>query len=345
MDFQIELSLKRHNLQTEQGRADALAEFIPILAAIRESTRRDRYAQKFAYLSPLHNYDLGRAISSLLADAEMYARQSERRPLAPRSGVSAYAVCQWRAAAGTAAASHVSRPKPETVGRERRRAVAQHPRSDPQGRGRQTSGNGYGNGYGNKGYNNGWNKGRGRYKDGPASDPTPPSLDMPAHTGAEKAERQILRALFSPEWRVYILNNMQPALLVTPHGKRLYEIIARTPANLEGGIDPLPILHRAQSEEETAELPDSASLKFSYFIQEVLEDSTFIASNERLNEAAIADCIARLKKNRDEQEVRAKSAALYDMELLPPEQQRDAMNQYLAKMRALRGSPPGENAA
>ena len=62
-----------------------------------------------------------------------------------------------------------------------------------------------------------------RYKDGPVGDPTPPPLDMPVNTGAEKAERQLLRALFSPDWRVYILNNMQPALLVTPYGKRLYE--------------------------------------------------------------------------------------------------------------------------
>ena len=133
-------------------------------------------------------------------------------------------------------------------------------------------------------------------------------------------------------------------------------IIARTPANFEGGIDPLPILHQAQNEEEAGQEagkrtaagrwdPGSAAqtpVKFSYFIQEILEDSTFIASNERLNEAAIANCIARLKKYRDEQEVRVKSALLYDMETLPPDQQRDAMNQYLEKMRALRGSPPRE---
>ena len=347
VDFQIELALKRHDAHTEQGRADALAEFIPILAAIRESTRRDRYAQKFAYLSPLHNYDLGRAIGSLLADAEMYARQSDNAR-SPRD--QGYPLTQ----SANGEPLQEQPPPPTYRGPTQKQwggnGGGQWPNTREvirKGEGGNTSGNGYGNGYGNKGYNNGWNKGRGRYKDGPASDPTPPSLDMPPHTGAEKAERQLLRALFSPEWRVYILNNMQPALLVTPHGKRLYEIIARTPANLEGGIDPLPILHLAQSEEETVELPDSSSysapLKFSYFIQEVLEDSTFIASNERLNEAAIADCIARLKKYRAEQEVRVKSAALYDMELLPPEQQRDAMNQYLEKMRALRGSPPGEN--
>ena len=137
---------------------------------------------------------------------------------------------------------------------------------------------------------------------------------------------------------------------------RLYEMIARTPANREGGIDPLPLLHqRAERRGRPAKnavsligIQQSVShdaLKFSYFIQEVLEDSTFIASNERLNEAAIADCIARLKKHLDEQEVRVKSAAPVRHGTLPPEQQRAAMNQYLAKMRALRGSPPGEKPA
>jgi DNA primase len=344
VDFQIELSLKRHDLHTEQGRADALAEFIPILAAIRESTRRDRYAQKFAYLSPLHNYDLGRAISSLLADAEMYARQSQEAR-SPRD--QGYPLTH----SANGESLQEQPPPPMYRGPTQKQWGGGRPQWPNtrevirKGEGGNTSGGnsygyGYGGGYGNKGnYGGGWSRGR---KDGPVGDPTPPPLDMPANTGAEKAERQILRALFSPDWRVYILNNMQPTLLVTPYGRRLYEIIARTPANLEGGIDPLPILHRAQNEEEAAEAPAPSALKFSYFIQEVLEDSTFIASNERLNEAAIANCIARLKKHRDEQEVRVKSAALYDMELLPPEQQRDAMNQYLEKMRALRGSPPKE---
>lgn len=387
VDFQIELSLKRHNTQSEQGRADALAEFIPILATIREHTRRDRYAQKFAYLSPLHNYDLGRAISSLLADAEMYARQTDNAQ-SPRDR--GYPLSE--SANGQPLSEQAPPPAwrgPDNRQRPNNPNNASNP-NNPNGQGygnrppnsgyNNYNNGGYNNGYGsasawpntrevirkgeggaaNGGYNKGnWNKnGRGR-REGPPTDGSPPSLDMPAHTGAEKAERQLLRALFSADWRVYILNNMQVNLLVTPYGKRLYDIIARTPANSEGAIDPPPILHRAQNEEEElsrgqaeeqANEPSrnaafGGSLKFSDFIQEVLEDSTFIASNERLNEAAVANCIARLKKHRDEQEIRAKSALLYDMEQLPPEQQRVAMNQYLERMRALRGSPPGEDAA
>ena len=387
VDFQIELSMKRHNLQTEQGRADALAEFIPILASVRESTRRDRYAQKFAYLSPMHNYDLGRAISSILSDAEMYARQTNNAQ-SPRD--KGYPLTENANGQGLGEQP----PPPAWRGPDTRR-------QGYGGQGGYGSQNGWpntrqvirkgeggaanGNGYGKNGYG----QGRGRYKDGPVGDPTPPSLDMPANTGAEKAERQLLRALFSPDWRVYILNNMHPGLLVTGFGRLLFERIARTPANSEGGIDPLPLLHQAQNEEEQERNTGAASasttssttasttslttspttfstassnasqersggaqthggqsaLKFSYFIQEILEDSTFIASNERLNEAAIANCIAKLKKHRDEQEVRAKSAMLYDLENLPPEQQRAMMDQYLQQMRALRGSPPGEENA
>ena len=380
VDYQIELAIKRHNLQTDQGRADALAEFIPILATIRESTRRDRYAQKFAYLSPMQNYDLGRAISSILADAEMYARQSDNAQSARDKG---YPLTQ--AANG---APLNEQPPPPTF--YRRPNANQWGNERPQwpntrevirkGEGGQASGNGYGNsGYGKQG--------RGRNKEGPVGDSTPPSLQMPVNSGAEKAERQLLRALFSSEWRVYILNSMRSDLLLTTFGKQLYEIIARTPANAEGGIDLLPILHQAQNEEEKENetiakaemeerkedkeayraedseieanrvkgewrepsLPARPKIKFSQFIQEILEDSTFIASNELLNEAAIANCIARLKKHRDEQEVRAEGALLYsldkDMDLLPPDQQRAAMNQFMEKMRALRGSPPKEETA
>ena len=403
VDFQIELSLKRHNTQTEQGRADALAEFIPILATIREHTRRDRYAQKFAYLSPLHNYDLGRAINSLLADAEMYAKQTDNAQ-SPRDR--GYPLSEN--ANGQPLSEQA--PPPAWRGPDNRQRPGNPNNSNGNGYARPgyngSNGNGGNNNNGN--YNNGgyggssgwpntrqvirkgeggasdksgygksgWGRGR---KEGPATDGSPPSLDMPALSGAEKAERQLLRALFSQDWRVYILNNMQSNLLVTPYGRRLYDIIARTPANSEGAIDPSPLLHRAQNEEEqqsqalqneaatalsdtqdtnTSPLDDgnwdakrpypralNNSLKFSGFILEVLEDSTFIASNEQLNEAAVANCIARLKKHRDEQEARANSALLYDMERLPPEQQRAAMNQYLEKMRALRGSPPGEDAA
>ena len=57
----------------------------------------------------------------------------------------------------------------------------------------------------------GGTKGAGATKTGLSATPRLPPSTCPRITGAEKAERQLLRALFSPEWRVYILSNMQPA--------------------------------------------------------------------------------------------------------------------------------------
>ena len=373
VDFQIELAIHRHNLQTDQGRADALAELIPILATISQSTRRDLYAQKFAFLSPLHNYDLGRAINSILTDAEAYARQTNNArsprdqgfPLTEQANQGPLQETPPPAFRGSDPNQWSNRPPgqwPNT------REVIRKDGNGGQG------GNGYSNGgYGNKSYGgngrSGYNGygGKGKYPPRPISDPTPPSTDTPLLSGVEKAERQLLRAVFSPEWRVFVLSNVRADWLVTPHGQRLLEIAARTPSNMEGGIDPLPILHSAQNEEEeetgnnaerrvmndeqnavhSSLITQHSSLppvKFSNFIREVLEDSPFLASNERLNEAAIVNCIGRLKKHRAEQELRADSAVLQQLEHLSPEQQKIAIHQHQEKMRELRGSPPKDEA-
>lgn len=477
VDFEIALALKRHDIRTEQGRADALAEVIPILASVHQSTLRDRYAQKHAYLSPMHNYDLGRAINSILADVETYETQKKRAESPRDRGYPLTQGLNGGALQEQPPPPTYQRPGPNQWGkienrtdgrtdgrgeqdRKRESGNAQWPNTREvirRGDGNQGGGSGSGN-YTGSGSGNFNGRGWGRKRNGPIGDPTPPSLERPALSGVEKAERQLLRALFTAEWRVYILSNVTAELFVTRHGNRLYEIIARTPAGLDGSIDPLPILRIAQnadsgeistsqvpggegnhlvpavnrvqeasfqaplednSEQELEEDPlkddlvsdplehdplehdpleqdplaDDAGYdpqaylednwhdfarggkikqeeeaptvnrqasrerggavndthahpepEFFQFIQEILEDSTFIASNDRLNEAVVKDCITRLRRHRDEREVRAQSASLHDLDRLSPEEQRAAMNQLLEKMRALRGSPPGKEA-
>ncbi len=475
VDFEIALALKRHDLRTEQGRAAALAEFIPILATVQQSTLRDRYAQKHAYLSPMHNYDLARAINSILADVETYVRQKEKAESSRHRGYPLTQGINGGPLQEQPPPPTYQRPGPNQWGkidnrtdrrtdgrgeqdRTRDSGGGQWPNTREvirRGDGNQNGGSGAGgyaksnpgnynggNGSGNGNFNGrGWAKKR----TGPIGDPTPPSLARPVLSGVEKAERQLLRALFTAEWRVYILSSVTADLFVTRHGGHLYEIIARTPASSDGSIDPLPILRIAQNEDSgvisTAQVfgaersfavpaanrvqevsfqasPEQDSLEqdleedplkddlleqdpladdpgydpqaylednwhdfarggkieeeeealtanrqasrergdavndtyahpapeFFQFIQEILEDSTFIASNDRLNEAVVKDCITRLRRHRDEREVRAQSASLHDLDRLSPEEQRAAMNQLLEKMRALRGSPPGKEA-
>ena len=376
VDFQIELAIHRHNLQTDQGRADALAELIPILATVQQSTRRDLYAQKFAFLSPLHNYDLGRAINSILTDAETYARQTNNArsprdqgfPLTEQANQQPLQDTPPPAFRGPDPNQWGNRPPgpwPNT-----QQVIRRDDRGGQSGGyGNKGYGNGNGNGgngYGKNNYNGNGYGGKGKYQNRPISDPTPPSTDSPLLSGVEKAERQLLRAVFSPEWRVFVLSNVRAEWLITPNGQRLFEIIARTPSNMEGGVDPLPILHGARNEEEEIgrqgdrdtegeassspnteyRIPNTLPpVKFSDFIREVLEDSPFLASNERLNEAIIVNCIGRLKKHRAEQELRADSAVLLQLEHLSPEQQKIAIHQYQEKMRELRGSPPTSEGA
>jgi uncharacterized protein YnzC (UPF0291/DUF896 family) len=176
-----------------------------------------------------------------------------------------------------------------------------------------------------------------RFAEGPIGDPTPPPRVPPTLTGAEKAERQLLRALFSPEWRAFILGRLRSDLLITPQGHQLLARIARTPATPEGGIDPLSLLRQVESEEEQAE---TEAVKLSVFIRELLEESPFLVSNELLNEAAVSDCIHRLAKHRQDQEQRELAEMLQRIEMLPPEERRAYIEHYHQKVRERRGSAP-----
>lgn len=250
VDFQIELTLKKYDTQTDEGKDNALAEVIPILASISRNAVRGRYADRLAYLHPLYGrFGIERALQQILADVESYARQSHNAQ-SPRDRGYPLTEQANRAALNEQPEPPAYRPPnknqwgqqwPMTNNVVRK---GEYPNRPDGGR------NGYENRYDNRN--------RRRQKDGPIGDPTPPPLDAPTLTGAEKAERQLLRALFSPEWRVYILARLKPDALVTEPGQRLFELIARTPANAEGGIDPLPLLHRAEAEENRDTLAPAA---------------------------------------------------------------------------------------
>jgi DNA primase len=335
IDFQIELVLREHDLKTDAGRDDALAEIIPILASVRALSVRTRYAQQAAYLHPFH-YQRGgaQAIEQILADAETYARLSQDGK-APRDRNYPLTEDANRQRLAEQAPPPTYRPpNPQQWGQwpHTRQIV----RRDEGGRGKS--------GYGNRD--------RRPFEYGPVGDPTPPPLAPPPLTGAEKAERQLLRALFSPEWRVFILNKLHPDVLVTPQGRRLFALIARTPASEDGGIDPLPLLRQAEAEDASEGdmspvSPDYAqagnsSAKMSEFIQEVLEESAYIVSNELLNETAVSACIRRLLQDREER-ARRELTALLQRDDLTPEQRRAYAEQYQQKMRETRGSPPAED--
>jgi DNA primase len=378
VDFQIELVLKEHNLKSEDGRDAALAEVIPILASLHSKAARAHYAQDLVKLHPLHaRLGIGRAMEQLLADVEAYARQS-RDGQGPRDRNYPLTEQANRAPLAEQPPPPVFRPPDRKQwGGEQwpgTRNVIRKGEGRPEGNG----------GYGNKG--------KRRYPDNPIGDPTPPSLDAPLLTGAEKAERQLLRACFSAEWRPFILSRLKPEVLLTPQGRRLFAWIAATPAAEDGSLDPLPLLHRAEREEEDTEADEAGEdfyhrghrgtpreeagdtaleaagsgwegeketeatpenvargilpgkgEKLSDFLRAVLEDSPFLVSNERLNEAAVSDCIRRLQKDHQDRSRRELAERLQHAESLPPEQRRAYIEQYHRNVRETRGSPPVED--
>ena len=339
--FQLELTLKAHDLGTPDGRADALAEAIPVLATVPHLTVRDRYAQQVAYLHTSFSYDPNRATQQILADAAAYAKQSHARdrnyPLSEDAN---------RGPLENQPPPPAHRPPSrEQWGKTEPWSP---PRSDGNGGGNSggnRSGGAYGNGnYGNGSYGNGgWRK---RKPDGPLSDTTPPPLTAPPVSGAEKAERQLLRAVFQPEFRAFLLGSLRPELLVTANGRRLFEMVARTPASPDGGVDPQPVLRRVEAEEEGANGAEGGSgemsgenppAKLSAFIRDVLEDFRSITSNEPLNEAVIRDCIRRLERHRDEQ---TRRDLLRRAETLLTEDQQIAEREYQRRTREMKGSQP-----
>jgi len=376
VEFQIEIALKKHNLQTDLGKEEALAELIPILASIRSMTQRDRYAQRYAHLHPSSQYNLSRAIEGILTDVAAYAKQSQngqspRDRGYPRTGDANGGPLQ-------------EQPPPPTYRPASRERWGQF---DPgtQNNVRRGDGNGPGNGQGGYGNGNGQGNyprngnsyggksggGYGKWKDrnppGPQGDPTPPSLQPPALSGAHKAERTLLRALLAPETRANLLAQLDPALLVTERGRGLFAYIARTPANAEGGIDPLPLLRRIEMDEEEADAKEDSEeikgnrepegetgwreswaakrlTKISEYLRDILEDSRSVMSNEPLNELVVADCIRRLQKYRAEQALRDLTELLQRPDLTP--EQKTAFNeQYHQTMREMRGTPRTESDA
>jgi DNA primase len=76
VDFEIEQALQRHAVDTDEGREQALAEIIPIIATVPSAAQRDKYVERVAHLHSARRFNFQRAITALLADVEQYQRKS-----------------------------------------------------------------------------------------------------------------------------------------------------------------------------------------------------------------------------------------------------------------------------
>lgn len=357
-EFEIALALERHDLQTPEGRVRALEEIIPILASVPSLSDRSNYVSRILPLHPLATRsDPRRVVDQILADVERYAQQS-RQAQAPRDR--GYPLTQ----------EINGQPLQETPP-----PVFQPPDRNSWGQsqwpftenyiGRRE--NAQGSGVAKQGF-------RSRRKQESNTprlhDPRPPEVTPPVLTREEKAERQLLRALFTADWRTYLLTHHSPDSFVTEHGRRLFERVARTPAQEDGSVDPVRLLRQVEHEEDLlappaddpfadeplpsgtgAEGTPSGSTpsfsprnepispghaKFSAFVRELLEESVYLASNEQLNLHVVNSCMSILRRHRIEQALRELNAVL-EAGTLPPEQRRTLLEEYRRKSQELRG--------
>ncbi len=228
VEFQIEITMKRHDVGTEEGRGAALSEIIPILASVRSLTLRDFYLQRVAMLHPGHRYNLSRAMDSLSADVEAYQRQQKNKP-SPRD--QAYPLTE-----GLNGQSLSNIPAPPSF----RQGGAGGTEKSQYRPGNQKPI---------------WKEVDGKWRQVKPEergmvDHSPPSLITPPLSGVEKAERQLLRGLFSADWRTSILSRVQPEEMATQLGARLLSLASRTPAGDDGILDPMRLLRIAELEED-----------------------------------------------------------------------------------------------
>lgn len=342
VEFEMELIQIRHDLNTETGKDAALHELLPVLAKIKSLVDRDKYAIRIARLHPASTYDLSRAIREILSDAAQIALKNVQN--SPRT--QGYPLTERANRAplnGPQNGMGYQPPSKESWGTWPNTKQVVRKGNNPDFPGSPTS-----------------------LSNSPIGLPIPPMHSIRL-TGVEKAERELLRALLTAEWRIFILSRLKPEQLVTELGRDYFELIARTTAETDGSIDIPKLIYRVEQEElqpiddpyaeEDSAVSSPADLnasekiaqeakydpsKLSYFIRDVLEDSPFLVSNEMLSEASLNSCILKLQKHWKDQARRELELVLQQQEI-PPEQRRAFIEQYHVKMRESHGSPLVKN--
>jgi DNA primase len=217
IDFELDLILNRHNTSREEGREAALREMIPVLSTIQVRTRLDKYVQRISRLHPMYNFNVTRALESILADIQTYRQQQ--------------------------AAKENRQNNYASVEQQNRQQLAEQPNSQQPYTGpRQSQGfnpntaNWQRNG--NRPFNKNWRN----EKQAPPADMRPPDLSLPALSAADKAERTLLRAMFDANWRTAISLQINSSLFDHPLAARAFDELLVAPCDADGKIDPAALV-------------------------------------------------------------------------------------------------------
>jgi len=332
VDFEIALVLRRHETNTPEGRMAALDEIIPVLRTLRGKSILFHYEEQVSWLEPWYSRDPVVALKNI--HARIQADQSSSNGTRSRQ-------------LGPTESVELQNRQPLQNQPVAKSSDSFVPNTQNWLQARSKSDGGY--------------RKSGRFEDpGPPSDRTPPSLNLPALSAAEKAEYTLLRALFTGEWRSFILNKMSVDSFVSDQARELALRIVDTQPNSDGEINPLDVIRLIEreslaSDEALAvqpdppemlpyEQPDSItgiySAKMSNYLRDVVEDSETVLSNEPLNEATILGCLRRLEEYRAARAIRDLKETL-KRDDLTEQQSTDYTRSLMELMRAHRGSATG----
>ncbi len=229
VEFEIELILGRHNISRDDGRDAALREIIPVLASVAVRSTLDRYVQRIARLHSMYNFNVTRALESILADVQAYKQHQQRS--APSARQRGYDTIQAQNGA----------PLQETPPHQNHNAGEGFKRTFNPG---------------TSNWQRATNKSGGQYwkkeKQGPPSDMTPPDLSLPALSAADKAERTLLRAMFLGTWRHTVASRLDASCFNDSLGADTMAWLLKAPTDNEGDIDPLELVNLLERNAEDA---------------------------------------------------------------------------------------------
>ncbi len=331
IEYQIESALRTNDTSIESGRASALSEIVPVLATIRKRSVLDRYVQRVARLHEMYNFNVNRALESILADVQEYRARSAQR-------TRGYKTVEEQNGGPL--------EQPPTVRPPINRTLRATEGFNPNTTNWQRAGERNTTGEFKRGYKR-------NEPAPPPSDRTPPHVGIPALSAADKAERTLLRALMTADWHRVVADNMQGYLFASAEGREMAAWIISTPRGEDGAVDPMQLLsrielmpnrvnigegHPSTSNADPAHLAGSVSVaRLSDYIREVVEESTSNLLNEPLNEATISGCIRRLRDHREMLAIREIKDYLLRVDLTV-DQRSDALRRLSELMRTQRGS-------
>lgn len=262
VEYQLDRIIAEADQSTEAGRQLMLRKIVAILASVPSRAERDSYIDRVWRFHPMSARNPDVAAEQLHRDAEALAARRHGEGRSPQRE--------------TAPLEHAPNVGSASFdGGSAGRRFERQDRDADYRAGPASSRSGY----------RGGRTERGRPIRSPEKPPSPPPGGA---TALERAERELIRALAEAEWRAWVLERATADYFVTPQGRRLFGFIHARQARLQEA-SAADLLTMIEAEEDR---------DFSASIRELLQEFNTLMANVPIIEAALEECLRRLKRHR-----------------------------------------------